>query len=191
MTAFQAARSSPRPASRLVSGYRPASAIAGSAPTTMQSTGLLKLARLVTLPPLTSNGTVASILPANRPEVSVRAGSGTGLAGLKSARTAKPPEALATSLSTVALMRPPRTVMSTSVNTTRLYMIRIAPVRKRRATGYAIARRDARHRGRREHHSEDRRGDHPTPPQATLALGRQVADGGDDVDPADAHAGDR
>src|SRR6266536_2690805 len=88
MTAFQAARSSPRPASRLVSGYRPASAIAGSAPTTMQSTGLLKLARLVTLPPLTSNGTVASILPANRPEVSVRAGSGTGLAGSPQASTA-------------------------------------------------------------------------------------------------------
>ncbi len=83
----------------------------------------------------TRSGTAASILPANPPEVSVLPGSTIGEVGLKSARIANPPDALTTSVSTVAETIAPSTEISTRVNTTRLYMMRIAPVRKRRATG--------------------------------------------------------
>jgi hypothetical protein len=102
----------------------------------MTSMGSVRpLIRLVTLAPLTVRGATAATVPANRPLVNAVAGSPTGAEGLKSARTPKPPEALRTSASVPALIRLPITVISTRVNTTSPYMMRMAPVRNRRAIG--------------------------------------------------------
>jgi hypothetical protein len=74
-------------------------------------------------------------LPAKEPEVKALTGSPSWAEGLNLVRIPKPPAALATSVSTVEPIRLPSTVINTRVNTTRLYMMRMAPVRKRRATG--------------------------------------------------------
>ena len=88
-------------------------------------------------------GETSSNRPEKRPPVTERVASGSGVAGLKSARRVQPADASRTALSTPAEMTAEICASRTITRTTMQYIARVAPVRKGRAVGYAIARRAA------------------------------------------------
>ena len=95
----------------------------------------------VELPCAITSGMTSVTRPANGPDRSTVIGLPSMSVPFTSTRCVHPALASATAWSVEEARIAPISVSSTTTKTTMLYMTRVAPVRKRRLVGYAIARR--------------------------------------------------